>query len=145
MLKLGQYLWFVFLLITKDTPIPLFSTTFNVLLMKIYLKAVIFFAIVKGRFLIGIHLHQNFPKIQVVEQGKRMKWKERKIGGMWRRKEKRKVEKKIPKITRNAIWKTLLLSFYIAAYFSNFVNFKRRTSVETKKCTLKPTGRIHYH
>ena len=81
MVRLGQHLRFVFLLITDDTPIPLFSTTFHVLLMKIYLKAVIFFAIVKRSFLIGIHLHQNIPKIQVVGQGKRMKWKERKVGG----------------------------------------------------------------
>lgn len=39
-----------------------------------------------------------------------------------------------------------LLSFYIASYFSShFVNFNHRASVETNKCTLNPTGRIHYH
>ena len=153
MVRLGQHLRFVFLLITDDTPIPLFSTTFHVLLMKIYLKAVIFFAIVKRSFLIGIHLHQNIPKIQVVGQGKRMKWKERKVGGgeggggVCEEERKKKSRKQDTKDYQkcNLIF-FFLLSFYIASYFSShFVNFNHRASVETNKCTLNPTGRIHYH
>ena len=148
MVRLGQHLRFVFLLITDDTPIPLFSTTFHVLLMKIYLKAVIFFAIIKGRFLIGIHLHQNIPKIQVVEQGKRMKWKERKVGGgegVCEGKRKKKSRKEDTKDYQKCNF-FFLLSFYIASYFSShLVNFNHRASVETNKCTLNPTGRIHYH
>ena len=152
MVRLGQHLRFVFLLITDDTPIPLFSTTFHVLLMKIYLKAVIFFAIVKRSFLIGIHLHQNIPKIQAVGQGKRMKWKERKVGGgegggsVWRRKKKEKSKTRYQRLPEMQFNFFFLLSFYIASYFSShFVNFNHRASVETNKCTLNPTGRIHYH
>lgn len=122
MVRLGQHLRFVFLLITDDTPIPLFSTTFHVLLMKIYLKAVIFFAIVKRSFLIGIHLHQNIPKIQVVGQGKRMKWKERKVGGgegggsVWRRKKKEKSKtryQRLPEMQFNFFFFTQFLHSFI--------------------------------